>query len=67
MRVARNGEKEALVALPETWFGEAREATATVRLWSERRARLSRDAARDGAPGRPGDEPTYAARFTSNT
>ena len=30
-RLAHQGEKEAVVALPETWLGEARKATATVR------------------------------------
>src|SRR4051794_4835649 len=35
-RLAHRGEKEAVVALPETWLGEARKADATVRLWSER-------------------------------
>ena len=34
-RLAHKGEKEAVVALPETWLGEAREAKATVRLWSD--------------------------------
>ena len=35
-RLAHRGEKEAIVALPEAWLAEAREAKATVRLWSDR-------------------------------
>src|SRR5262249_52727541 len=34
-RLAHRGEKEAVVALPETWLGEARRAEASVRLWSD--------------------------------
>src|SRR6185436_11091521 len=34
-RLAHRGEKEAVIALPETWLDEARQATATVRLWSD--------------------------------
>src|SRR4029077_16129038 len=33
-RLAHHGEMEALVALPETWLGQARKADATVHLWS---------------------------------
>src|ERR1700674_2801399 len=35
IRVARLGEKEAVVAIPETLLGRANEGTATVTLWSE--------------------------------
>src|SRR6266404_3069139 len=35
IRVARLGEKEAVVAIPETLVGRAKEGTATVTLWSE--------------------------------
>src|SRR5690606_433770 len=35
-RLARDGEKEAVVALPETWLAEARKAKASVRLWSDK-------------------------------
>ena len=35
VRLAHRGEKEAVVALPETWLEEARQAKATVRLWSD--------------------------------
>ena len=34
-RLAHRGEMEALVALPETWLGEARASEASVRLWAE--------------------------------
>jgi RND family efflux transporter MFP subunit len=33
-RLAQRGEMEAVVALPETWLGEARASQASVRLWS---------------------------------
>src|SRR5262249_27848486 len=62
-RLARDGEKEAVVALPETWLGEVRRAEASVRLWSgsERtfRARL-----RELSPQADEATRTYAARFT---
>src|SRR4051794_24533284 len=35
IRVARFAEKEAVVAVPETLVGRAKEGTATVTLWSE--------------------------------
>src|ERR1700693_683396 len=35
VRVARFAEKEAVVAVPETLLGRAKEGTATVTLWSE--------------------------------
>jgi RND family efflux transporter MFP subunit len=35
-RLAHQGEKEAVVALPETWLAEARRSGAVVRLWSDR-------------------------------
>src|ERR1700730_17138554 len=35
-RLAHRGEKEAVVALPETSLAEARQSKATVRLWAER-------------------------------
>ena len=62
-RLAHRGEKEAVVALPETWLGEARKAKATVRLWSDRdrsfEARL-----RELSPQADAATRTYAARFT---
>jgi len=62
-RLAHQGEKEAVVALPETWLSEARSSRATVQLWSgpERRfaARL-----RELSPQADAVTRTYAARFT---
>jgi RND family efflux transporter MFP subunit len=62
-RLAHRGEKEAVVALPETWLGEARRSKATVALWSDRDhsfdARL-----RELSPQADAATRTYAARFT---
>jgi RND family efflux transporter MFP subunit len=62
-RLAHRGEKEAVVALPETWLGEARKSAASVRLWSDRDrsfdARL-----RELSPQADPATRTYAARFT---
>jgi RND family efflux transporter MFP subunit len=62
-RLAHRGEKEAVVALPETWLGEARNSAATVRLWFDRDrsfdARL-----RELSPQADPATRTYAARFT---
>jgi RND family efflux transporter MFP subunit len=62
-RLAHRGEKEAVVALPETWLGEARRSHATVRLWSDPdrsfAARL-----RELSPQADAATRTYAARFT---
>lgn len=62
-RLAHRGEKEAVVALPETGLGEARKSAATVRLWSDRDrsfdARL-----RELSPQADPATRTYAARFT---
>src|SRR5437764_13761329 len=33
-RLAHRGDMEAVIALPETWLGEARTSRATVRLWA---------------------------------
>jgi RND family efflux transporter MFP subunit len=63
VRLAHRGEKEAVVALPETALGEARRAQATVRLWSDPdrsfAARL-----RELSPQADAATRTYAARFT---
>src|SRR4051794_6111383 len=62
-RLAHRGEKEAVVALPETWLGEARKSNATVRLWSERERGF--DAVlRELSPQADAASRTYAARFT---
>ena len=62
-RLAHRGEKEAVVALPETWLGEARKSKATVTLWADRdrsfEARL-----RELSPQADAATRTYAARFT---
>src|SRR5215813_13986973 len=62
-RLAHRGEKEAVVALPETWLGEARRAEASVRLWSDPDrsfpARL-----RELSPQADAVTRTYLARFT---
>jgi RND family efflux transporter MFP subunit len=63
VRLAHKGEKEAVVALPETSLAEARTSTATVRLWADRdrsfEARL-----RELSPQADTATRTYAARFT---
>src|SRR6202023_2619700 len=40
-RLAHRGEVEALVALPETWLGEARVSQASVKLWAGAEKRLA--------------------------
>src|SRR5437016_5830976 len=62
-RLAHRGEKEAVVALPETWLGEARKSNATVRLWSER-DRSFEATLRELSPQADAASRTYAARFT---
>ena len=62
-RLARRGEKEAIVALPETWLADARKATATVRLWSDRE-RVFKARLRELSPQAEPTTRTYAARFT---
>lgn len=63
IRLAHRGEKEAVIALPETWLAEARNARATVQLWSDPghgfTARL-----RELSPQADAATRTYAARFT---
>jgi RND family efflux transporter MFP subunit len=62
-RLAQNGEKEAMIALPESFRAEARKSKAVVRLWSDRNrsfeARL-----RELSPQADAATRTYAARFT---
>jgi RND family efflux transporter MFP subunit len=62
-RLAQRGEKEAVVALPETWLGEVRAARATVRLWSDR-GRSFPARLRELAPQADPTTRTYTARFT---
>jgi RND family efflux transporter MFP subunit len=62
-RLAHRGEKEAVVALPETWLAEARQARASVRLWSDRERSFSAQL-RELSPQADPTTRTYAARFT---
>jgi RND family efflux transporter MFP subunit len=62
-RLAHRGEKEAVVALPETWLEEARQAKATVQLWSDRERRFQARL-RELSPQADPATRTYAARFT---
>jgi RND family efflux transporter MFP subunit len=62
-RLAHQGEKEAVVALPETWLAEARKSRATVRLWSDRDRRFEARL-RELSPQADPATRTYAARFT---
>jgi RND family efflux transporter MFP subunit len=62
-RLAHRGDKEAVVALPETWLGEARTAQASVRLWSDPNRSFSAHL-RELSPQADVATRTYAARFT---
>jgi len=62
-RLAHRGEKEAVVALPETWLAQARTADATVTLWSDR-GRAYQAKLRELSPQADAASRTYAARFT---
>jgi RND family efflux transporter MFP subunit len=62
-RLAHRGEKEALVALPESWLGEARKSAATIRLWSDPKRRFNAKL-RELSPQADATTRTYAARFT---
>src|SRR5499427_10197428 len=62
-RLAHRGEKEALVALPETWLAEARTSKATVRLWSDPDRSFAANL-RELSPQADPATRTYAARFT---
>lgn len=62
-RLARNGEREAIVALPETRLADVRKANATVRLWSDR-DRVYKASLRELSPQADTTTRTYAARFT---
>jgi RND family efflux transporter MFP subunit len=63
VRLAQYGELEAVVALPETWLGEARESQATVRLWSAPKRQFAARL-RELSPQTDPQTRTYAARFT---
>jgi RND family efflux transporter MFP subunit len=62
-RLAHRGEKEAVVALPETWLAEAPKAKATVRLWSDPDRSFAAHL-RELSPQADPATRTYAARFT---
>ena len=62
-RLAHQGEKEAVVALPETWLAEARKSSAVVRLWSDRDRAFAAQL-RELSPQANDETRTYAARFT---
>jgi RND family efflux transporter MFP subunit len=62
-RLAHRGEKEAVIALPETWLGKARQANATVQLWADHQHRYQ-VRLRELSPQADPATRTYAARFT---
>jgi len=62
-RLAHRGEKEAVVALPETVLADARNAKATVTLWAERNRTFAAHL-RELSPQADPATRTYAARFT---
>jgi RND family efflux transporter MFP subunit len=62
IRVARFGEKEAVVAIPETLVQRAKEGTATVTLWSEPDKKYAARL-REIAPAADPATRTYLAKF----
>ena len=63
IRVARFGEKEAVVAIPETLVGRAKEGTASVTLWSEPDKKYAAKL-REIAPSADPATRTYLAKFS---
>src|SRR5580658_3749326 len=63
VRVARFGEKEAVVAIPETLVGRAKEGVATVTLWSEANKKYAAKL-REVAPSADPATRTYLAKFS---
>jgi RND family efflux transporter MFP subunit len=63
IRVARFGEKEAVVAIPETLVGRAKEGTATATLWSEPDKKYAAKL-REIAPSADSATRTYLAKFS---
>jgi RND family efflux transporter MFP subunit len=63
VRVARVAEKEAVVAIPETLLGRAKEGTATVTLWSEPERKYAAKL-REIAPTADPATRTYLAKFS---
>src|ERR1700716_3465380 len=62
VRVARFAEKEAVVAIPETLVGRAKEGVATVSLWSEPTKKYAATL-REIAPAADPATRTYLAKF----
>ena len=63
IRVARLAEKEAVVAVPETLVGRAKEGTASVTLWSEPGKKYAARL-REIAPSADPATRTYLAKFS---
>ena len=63
VKLAHRGEREAVVALPENWLTKAREAAASVTLWSDNGHRYAARL-RELSPQADQATRTYAARFT---
>lgn len=63
IRIARDGDREALVALPEQDLALARQARAEAELWSEPGKRYPA-ALREMSPSADAGTRTFAARFT---
>src|SRR4249919_992664 len=63
IRVARFAEKEAVVAIPETLVGRAKDGTATVTLWSEANKKYTAKL-REIAPAADPATRTYLAKFS---
>jgi RND family efflux transporter MFP subunit len=63
IRVARFAEKEAVVAIPETLVGRAKEGVATVSLWSEPDKKYAAKL-REIAPAADPATRTYLAKFS---
>jgi RND family efflux transporter MFP subunit len=63
IRVARFGEKETVVAIPETLLGRAKDGTASVTLWSEPNKKYAAKL-REVAPSADPATRTYLAKFS---
>ena len=63
VRVARFGEKEAVVAIPETLVGRAKDGSASVSLWSEPGKKYAAKL-REIAPNADPATRTYLAKFS---
>src|ERR1700716_1836108 len=63
IRVARFAEKEAVVAIPETLLGRAKDGVATVTLWSEPNKKYAAKL-REIAPNADPATRTYLAKFS---